>query len=104
MRMARIRRAELDQRRADLVSAQEAVALTDAALAALEYEFASLSMTLSGQADLLVRLSEEFRLRSLELDQRRLQAEGRLVAAQKSVVDARGELRTAELFLDRNRR
>lgn len=104
MRVARIRRAELDQRRADLVGARDAVAAADAALESLDLESASLATAVRGEPDLLVQLSEEFRLKGMDLDRHRLHAEGRLVAAQERVVEARGELRAAELFLDRSRR
>lgn len=103
-RVAKIRRAELDQRRAALVDARDAVAAAGEALETLDRDTASLAATVRGEPDLLVRLSEEVQLKGQDLNQRLLREEARLLAAQDRVVEARGELRTAELFLDRNRR
>lgn len=103
-RVAKIRRAELDQRRAALVDARDAVAAAEEALETLDCNAASLAATVRGEPDLLVQLSEEVLLKGQDLDQRLLREEARLLAAQDRVVEARGELRTAELFLDRNRR
>ena len=103
-RVAKIRRAELDQRRAALVDARDAVAAAGEALVALDRDAESLAATVDGEPDLLVQLSEEVRLKGQDLDQRLLREEARLLAAQDRVVEARGDLRTAELFLESNRR
>ena len=63
-----------------------------------------LANMVQGEPDLIMQLSDEVQAKNLDLQKRRRRADDDLASAQQRVAEARGELRAAELFLDRGRR
>lgn len=100
-RILRLRKAELDQRQAELIHAREAVASVCSAFDLLCSEAEATAAAVGQDPNLLILLSDETLVKGAELDRQRVVAERDLADAEASLVNTRGEVRRLERYLEK---
>ena len=103
-RVLRLRKAELDQRQAELIHAREAVASVCSAFDLLCSEAEATAAAVGQDPNLLILLSDETLVKGAELDRQRVVAERDLADAEASLVNTRGEVRRLERYLEKTPR